>query len=70
MLVHWHDFATATNTIAEHGVRSGREQPLAQERSDEPGASSCQPGNTGKSKGESVGGAEWRGAKRAGVQRR
>jgi len=54
---------------AEHGVRSGPEQPLAQEYRDKPGASSSQR-VTWKSKGESVSGAEGRGAKRAGVQRR
>ena len=45
-------------------------QPLAPEQRDKPGASSYQQGNSGKSKGESVSGAERRGAKRAVVQRR
>ena len=45
---------------AKHGARSGREQPLAQEQRDKPGASSYQPGNSGKSKGGDV--------KRIGVQ--
>ena len=43
---------------AEHGVRSGPEQPLAPEQRDKPGASSYQQDNSGKSKGESVSGAE------------
>ena len=33
---------------AEHGVRSGPEQPLAQEQHDKPGASSSQQGNLEK----------------------
>jgi len=33
---------------AEHGVRSEPEQPLALEHRDEPGASSFQPGSSGK----------------------
>ena len=45
---------------AQHGVRSGREQPLVQEHRDNPGASSSQQYNAKKSKGESVSGAEWR----------
>jgi hypothetical protein len=52
---------------AKHGVRSGPEQPLAPEYRDKPGASFYQQDNSGKSKGESVSGAERRGAKRAGV---
>jgi hypothetical protein len=35
---------------AMHGVRSEREQPLATERRDEPGASSSQQGNSGKAR--------------------
>ena len=55
---------------AKHGVRSGPEQPLAQKHREKPGASSSQQYTAGKSKGESMSEAEWRGAKRAGVQRR
>jgi len=55
---------------AKRYVRSEPKQPLAQEQSDKPGASSYQQDNSGKSKGESVSGAERRGAKRAVVQRR
>jgi hypothetical protein len=55
---------------AKRYVRSEPVQPLAPEHRDKPGASSYQPGNSGKSKGESVSGAERRGAKRAVVQRR
>ena len=55
---------------AKHGVRSGPVQPLAPEQRDKSGASSYQQDNSGKSKGESVSGAERRGAKRAVVQRR
>ncbi len=47
-------------TVAEHGVRSGPEQPLAPECHDKPGASSYQQYTAKKSKGESVSGAEWR----------
>jgi len=45
---------------AKRYVRSGPGQPLAPEQCDKPGASSYQQGNSGKSKGESVSGAEWR----------
>jgi len=37
---------------AEHGVRSGPEQPLAQEHRDKPGASSYQQDNSGKQRGD------------------
>jgi hypothetical protein len=35
---------------AKHGVRSGPEQPLAQEHRDKPGASSYQPGHSKKAR--------------------
>jgi len=35
---------------AEHGVRSEREQPLAQEHRDKPGASLSQQNNLGKAR--------------------
>jgi hypothetical protein len=67
-------FFVSTINSDEHSakryVRSEPEQPLAPEHRDEPGASSYQQDNSGKSKGESVSGAEWRRAKRAEVQRR
>jgi hypothetical protein len=44
---------------AQHGVRSGPEQPLAPEYHDKPGASSSQQGNQKKQRGDMV---------RAGVQ--
>jgi hypothetical protein len=44
---------------AKHGVRSGKEQPLAPEHRDKPGASSYQQGNLKKQRGDVV---------RAGVQ--
>jgi len=44
---------------AQHGVRSGLEQPLPQEYHDKPGASSSQQGNQKKQRGD---------VKRAGVQ--
>ena len=37
---------------AKHGVRSGPEQPLAQEHHNKPGASSYQQGNSGKQRGD------------------
>jgi hypothetical protein len=55
---------------AKRYVRGGPGQPLAPEHRDKPGASSYQQGNSGKSKGESVSGAEWRRAERTVVQRR
>ena len=45
---------------AGHGVRSGREQPLAPEYHDKPGAYFVTTGQLRENKGESVSGAEWR----------
>ena len=51
-------------------MRSGPEQPTATERSDEPWAYCISTGQLRENKGESVSRAEWRGAKRAVMQRR
>ena len=61
-LIVWVGTINSDEHSAKRYVRSEREQPLAQEQRDKPGASSYQQGNSGKSKGESVSGAERRGA--------
>ena len=55
---------------AKHGMRSVRKQPTATEQRDEPWAYYISTGKLRECKGESVSGAEWRRAERAGVQRR
>ena len=55
---------------AKRYVRSVREQPTATERSDKPWAYFISTGQLRENKGESVSGAEWRRAERAGVLRR